>query len=394
MMSHGVYQFGNAISGIFVTLYLWTLTEDLWVNGAFQLITLLSAPIATIYMGKIAKVRDRLFAYRSGIYLTAVYYLLILLVQERMVDYYMLFALLKGVSTAFYWVGNFTMIYDVSTYAGRHKYLGWNAIVTHAANLTGPALAGVIITLFKPAIGYNLVFGLALAMFILSAVVSLGIRKQPSHHTTYYLKYTCLLLRRRTVFARSLIGWFVIGMPQGILLYVPAILLYHVLQQEAVVGYLNAFFLSLSILSSYVLSRVGNHGSTRFYLSISAWGCFLATMVLLLEVSVWTVVLFMCASSLFKPIQVNAYTAHYYQMIGGMPLGKHFRIESIVIREAVINLGRAGGVLLFMLTAGEIDNLWLPWVVVIVMLLQLGIAPLLGKDESENGRSVGYGKSG
>lgn len=377
LLNHGIYQFGNSLSGIFISLYLWRLTNDLWINGAFQLIMLLSAPVATVYIGKIAKMKDRLYAYRLGIYLTALFYLLIVITQERMVDYYIAFACLKGVSTAFYWLGNFTMMYDVTDNVNRHKYLGWNAMLTHTANLTGPALAGLVIAGFSGLTGYYLIFGLAFLMFALASVLTLQIKKKPSHHKTYYLKYTGLIMRKRPDFVRTLAGWFIIGLPQGILLYVPAILLFQVLPQESWIGYLNAFFLSLSILSSYVMSKRGSHESTAAFLLLSAWGFVASSLVLLWDISIWTVILFMGIMALFKPLQANAFTAHYYQLIGGMPLKENFRIESIVIRESVINVGRAAGVLLFMVTAGEIDHVLLPWMIVLVMLTQVGIQPLI-----------------
>ncbi|OPH59619.1 hypothetical protein BC351_19240 [Paenibacillus ferrarius] len=379
LWNHGIYQFGNALAGVFISLYLWKLTNDLWINGAFQLIMLLSAPIATVYIGRIAKIKDRLYAYRAGIYLTALFYVLILIVQERMVDYYVWFACLKGVSTAFYWLGNFTMISDVTDNENRHKYLGWNAMVTHVANLSGPALAGLMIASFSEMKGYILVFGFSSLMFVLASVLSLHIKKKPTHHTAYYLKYTRLILKKRPDFTRSLVGWFIIGLPQGIMMYVPAILLFQVLPQESWVGYLNAFFLSLSIISSYILSVKGNEASTNAYLSLAAWGFVGSALVLLWDISLWTVIVFMCVSSLFKPLQANTYTAHYYQLIGDMPLKENFRIESIVIRESVINCGRAAGVLLFMLTAGQIDHVWLPWILVLIMFMQVFIRPLIHK---------------
>ncbi|NOV01719.1 MFS transporter [Paenibacillus planticolens] len=379
LLNHGIYQFGNALAGVFISLYLWKLTNDLWINGAFQLIMLLSAPIATIYIGKIAKIRDRLYAYRAGIYLTALLYVLILIAQERMVDYYIWFAVLKGVSTAFYWLGNFTMISDVTDNQNRHNYLGWNAMVTHVANLSGPALAGLIIASFSALNGYMIVFGLSSFMFVLASLLSLHIKKKPTHHTAYYLKYTGLMLKKRPDFTKSLLGWFIIGLPQGIMMYVPAILLFQVLPQESWVGYLNAFFLSLSILSSYVLSKTGSESSTRSYLSISAWGFVVSSFFLLWDISLWTVIVFMCVSSLFKPLQANSYTAHYYQLIGELPLKENFRIESIVIRESVINMGRAAGVLLFMGMASGADHVWLPWILVFVMLMQVSIRPLIHK---------------
>lgn len=377
LASHGIYQFGNALSLVFVNLYLWRLTNDLWLNGAYTLLTLLAALPATVYIGRVAKLRDRLFAYRLGIWLTALFYLLMLVFRERMVEFFVFFAILKGVSTAFYWLGHFTLIFDVSTDDTRHRYLGWNSLFTNAANLTGPALAGWLIDRFAGLGGYYLVFGLAFVMFAVSAALSHRMRKRPAFHRAYYLKYTGLLLRKRADFRRSLIGWWLVGLPQGILMYVPSILLYEALSRESQVGYLNAFFLVLSMASSYVLAKRGRNDATRFYLAMSAWGLALSSAALLVDVSLWTVILFMCVMSLFRPVQANAYTAHYYRLVGEMPLKDRFRVESVVIREAVINLGRAAGVVLFMLVAGENGTVWLPWVMFIVMMLQLAVGPLV-----------------
>ncbi|WP_281888490.1 MFS transporter [Paenibacillus sp. YYML68] len=155
LVNHGLFQFGNALSAVFINLYLWRLTNDLWINGVFNLITLLAAPIATIFVGKLAKQKDRLLAYRTGIYMTAFFYLCILIVQERMVDYYIVFALLKGVSTAFYWLGQFTMIYEVSSDDTRYRYLGWNLVINNIALLAGPAIAGLLIGTFEGLKGYG-----------------------------------------------------------------------------------------------------------------------------------------------------------------------------------------------------------------------------------------------
>ncbi len=377
LASHGIYQFGNALSLVFVNLYLWRLTNDLWLNGAYTLLTLLAALPATVYIGRVAKLRDRLYAYRLGIWLTALFYLLILVFRERIVEYFVFFAILKGVSTAFYWLGHFTLIFDVSNDDTRHRYLGWNSLFTNAANLSGPALAGWLIDAFAGLRGYYFVFGLAFVMFAVSAALSFRMRKRPVLHRAYYLKYTGLLLRKRADFRRSLIGWWLVGLPQGILTYVPSILLYEALSRESQVGYLNAFFLVLSMVSSYALAQKGRNDATRFYLAMSAWGLTLSSAALLVDVTLWTVVLFMCVMSLFRPVQANAYTAHYYRLVEELPLKNHFRVESVVIRESVINLGRAAGVVLYMLVAGENGAAGLPGVMFVVMMLQLAIGPLV-----------------
>jgi YQGE family putative transporter len=385
LMNHTLFQFGNSLSVIFINLYLWRLTNSLWINGLFNLIALLAAPAATWLLGRMAKQKDRLTAYRYGIFLTAFFYLCIVIVQERIVEYYVLFAIMKGISTACYWLGYFTLMYDVSNNDNRHRYLGWNMIFTNVAMLVGPAFAGAVISTFSDLTGYLIVFSMAFVMFFFATLGSLRMEKSVSHHRKYYMRYLPLLLRKRPVFGRTLLGWLIVGLPQGILMYIPHILLFDVLPNEQFVGYMNVVFLALSILSSYVISRMATTSSTVLYLIIAAVGFIVSSSVLLWQISMLSVIVFMCVSSLFKPLQANAYAAHYYKWIGKLPLKQHFRVESIVLRETAINIGRALGVILFMLTSGSLDSQVLPWVVVSVMALQL-LIPVLSKDDLERER--------
>lgn len=64
LWNHDIYQLGNSlVSSVSIC---GRLTNDLWINGAFQLIMLASAPIATIYMGKIAKIGVLFFMLTAG----------------------------------------------------------------------------------------------------------------------------------------------------------------------------------------------------------------------------------------------------------------------------------------------------------------------------------------
>ncbi|OIJ14663.1 MFS transporter [Anaerobacillus alkalilacustris] len=373
LSNHGIFQFGNSLSNIFVNLYLWRLTNDLWINGAYNLITLLAAPLATILIGKIAKQKDRLIIYRLGIFLTAIFYLCILLAMERMVDYFYLFALLKGVSTSFYWLGHFTLMYDFSTNNNRHRYLGFNMIVNNISQLTGPALAGLIIGIWADLTGYGIVFGLAFVMFFVASIGSLRMEKAPTHHKTYYLKYTFQMLRKYRNFSRSLAGWYIIGLPQGIMMYVPAILMFNVFGREDIIGLMNIVFFSLTIMSSYLVSRYASIEKTGLYMLLAAIGFSLGSTLLLWEIAVWSVVIFMVIHHVFNPLHSNTYTAHYYQMMDELPLNKNFRIESIVVRETAINLGRATSVIIVMLTIQNVYASFLPWLLFIMMILQFNL---------------------
>ncbi|MFA9557849.1 MFS transporter [Evansella sp. AB-rgal1] len=378
LVNHAIFQFGNSLSIIFINLYLWRLTESLLINGLFNLIAILSQALTTFVIGKMAKQKGKLAIYRYGIFLTALFYLCIIITQESMVQYFYLFALLRGMAQSAYWLGYFTLVYEVTNNNNRHRYLGWNQITMQSANLIGPAASGAIIGMYSGLSGYVIVFSFAFVMFLVATIGSLKMKKEQFHHKQYYMKYLPLILKKQPNFLKALIGWFIIGFPQGIMMYVPAILLYTIFLQESTVGYLNVGFLSLSIISSYIISRVANIESTKRYLYLSAIGLTLSATFLLWNISIWTVVLFMCISHIFKPLQANAYAAYYFQWIGNIPLKQNFRVESVVLRETVTNLGRGFGIIIFMIFSTEINPTTIPWILILLMGMQF-LIPMLAK---------------
>lgn len=380
LVNHGIYQFGNSLSIIFVNLYLWRLTNSLWINGLYNLIAILTQAATTFSIGKMAKKKGRTVMYRYGIFLTAFFYLCIVVVQEGIIEHFYWFALIKGIAQGLYWVAYFTIVHQVSSNSNRHRYLGWNQIVMGGSNLLGPALAGWIISISSELGGYIIVFSLAFLMFVIATIGSFRIQREEVHHRTYYMKYLPQMIKRKPNFRKALIGWFVIGYPQGVLMYIPPILIYSIFNDESVVGYLNVGFLGLSIISSYLISRFAVIDSTRKYLLIAALGLIFSSLFLIWEINTITVILFMCINNLFKPLQANSYAAFYFKWIDLLPLKREFRVESVVLRETLINLGRGMGIITFMIFSSDIDASIVSYVILLVMLIQLAL-PFLAKDK-------------
>ncbi|WP_117161489.1 MFS transporter [Paraliobacillus sp. X-1268] len=379
LFNHGIYQFGNSLSIIFVNLYLWRLTNSLWISGMYNLIAILAQAVTTILIGKRSKKIGRTLMYRYGILLTALFYLFIVVLQENIIQHFYWFALIKGIAQGMYWVAYFTIVHEFSSDQNRFRYLGWNQIVMGGSNLLGPAIAGFIISLSNELSGYMIVFSLAFLMFVIATIGSFQIQKEKMPHKSYYMKYLKLIIIREPNFLKALIGWFVLGFPQGILMYIPPILIYSIFNNESVVGYLNIVFLSLSILSSYLISRLAEIEATRGYLLLAALGFILASLFLIWDINMITVILFMSVHHLFKPLQGNAYAAFYFQWIDLLPLKGAFRVESIVLRETFINLVRAMGIITFMIFSAEIDGSIVAYVILAVMLMQL-ILPFFAKN--------------
>lgn len=376
LINHAIFQFGGSLSVIFVNLYLWRLTNDLWVNGMYNLVALLAQAVTTFGIGKMSKRKGRTTIYRYGIFMTALFYLLLVIVQEDMVHYFLLFALLRGIAQGLYWVAYFTIVHEVSSNENRHRYLGLNQMIMSTANLVAPALAGIVIGLFDSLIGYVLVFGMAFVMFIFAIIGTFRIKKENIQHRTYYMKYLSSIIKKKKGFGKALFGWLIIGFPQGIFMYVPAILIYSIFNSEEIVGILNAAFLAVTILASYVISRIARTENTRQYLWIAAIGLIVSSIFITIEIAVWSVIIFMVTKNMFKPLQGNAYAAYYFQWLDHIPLRSAFRTESVVLRETLINCGRGLGIVVFMIFSNEINTHTVGFVILAVMTIQL-LLPLL-----------------
>ncbi|WP_058308890.1 MFS transporter [Gracilibacillus massiliensis] len=382
LINHAIFQFGSSLSIIFVNLYLWRLTNSLWVNGLYNLIAILIQAVTTFSIGKMSKKKGRTTIYRYGIMMTALFYLLIVMVQEEIVTYFYLFALLRGIAQGLYWVAYFTIVHEVSSNENRHRYLGWNQMVMGSTNLIAPALAGFMIGLFNGLAGYLLVFSIAFLMFFVATLRSFRIKKESIRHRNYYMKYLGQIVERNKAFRNALFGWFIIGFPQGILMYIPAILIYSIFENESIVGYLNALFLAVSILASFIISRFANIQQTKKYLWIAATGFFASGLFLTWEIAIVTVILFMVTQNIFKPLQANAYAAYYFEWLDRIPLGNEFRVESVVLRETIINIGRGLGIIVFMIFSNEIDTNTVVYVIVLAMSIQF-ILPVITKLKEE-----------
>ncbi|GGD94244.1 MFS transporter [Paenibacillus nasutitermitis] len=381
---HGCFQFGASMSGLFLNLYLWRLTQDLAVNGIYNIVVFLFTPVAFALGGWITKRTDRMVTYRLGIATIAVFYLLVVIAQGKVAEYYVAFAVFNGFAAGFYWTGYLVLMYDVSNESNRLRFLAINMVVFSTAGLIGPALAGFIIQRNEGLQGYILTFLIASIMFVVAAIVSFRIQVSPSRHKTYHLRLMGLLMRRERLWLMGLIAFFVMGLFQGIMLFLPNILLLQTVGREDWVGYFGVFFSAITVATGFVISRKAKKEQVRKYVLITSTGVVLGAAFLLLEVQLWTVMLFMILFSICNPLVGNSLTSYYYRLIGRLPLKGQLRVESVVMREVFLNAGRVISITLLIVLSKDLHSIWLPIVLVSMAVLQFAIYWLIREEQPES----------
>lgn len=362
------------MAGVFLNLYLWRLTGSLWINGMYNIISYSFTALAFILGGWLAKRKDRLVTYRVGITLFACFYLMVIAAGEQVVRYYVWFAIFSGVSGAFYWIGYLVLMYDVSNDQNRIHYLAMNMIFFTAAGLAGPPLAGRIISASDGLHGYMIVFSLAFVMFFLAAVGSFFIKRNPLQRKTYRLKFALSVIRQKRIWLKALAAYFVLGLMQGIMLFLPNIMLYQVFKREDWVGYLGMLFAALTIFTGTMMSRYAKEEQSRLYVAVSAVGLSLGSCFLLAEYTAWTVLVFLIAYALFSPLQGNTLSSYYYRLISELPLKQQFRVETLVIREIFLNAGRIASIFALIVWAGGISGGAMAWILFGSVVLQFLVA--------------------
>lgn len=389
LIIHSCFQFGASMSGLFLNLYLWRLTQDLTVNALYNLIVFAITPIAFAAGGWIAKKRDRMVTYRIGIVMIALFYLMVILAQEQVPQYYIWFALFNGVAAGFYWTGYLVLQYDVSTEANRIRFLAMNMVMFNSAGLAGPALAGFVIQRNDGLQGYMIIFTLAFIMFVIAAVISFRIPMVQSHHKAYYLKFMGLVMHRNKRWLKALYSFFVLGLFQGLMLFLPNIMLFQAVGREDWVGYLGVFFSSLTVATGYVISRKAQKENVRKYVFFSTTGVVAGSGLLLTGVELWSVVLFMILFSICNPLAINTLTSYYYRLIGSLPLKGQLRIESVVMRELFLNLGRVLSIGLLVLLATDLESELMPVILFVMAVMQYALVLLIKEktDKMKDGQA-------
>ncbi len=370
LMIHGCFQFGASMSGLFLNLYLWRLTHDLTVNGFYNMIVFLFTPVAFAIGGWITKRKDRMVTYRLGILMIALFYLLVVIAQENVASWYVPFAIFQGLASGLYWTGYLVLMYDVSTENNRVRFLAINMVVFNLAGLLGPALAGFIIQFNEGLRGYIITFLLAFIMFVVASIISFRIPLEKSHHRAYHLNLVGLVMRRNAQWVGGLLAFFVLGLFQGIMLFLPNILLYQTVGREDYVGYLGVFFSALTVATGYIISRKAKKEQVRKHVLFSTSGILLGAAFLLYDVTAWTVVFYMVAFSICNPLAVNTLTSYYYRLIGKLPLKGQLKVESVVMREVFLNFGRVLSISMLLFVSKDLESIWLPVVVAGMAALQ------------------------
>lgn len=363
-----LFQLAVSLAGVFVNIFLWQ-SSTLRAVVIYNIFYFPTIPVFFAVAGVLVKAVRRSWGFTLGAVLYSVFYSLLLAWGNAAASHLAFLGILAGIAAGFSWINLHTLAFDLVPPEQRDYYYGINGALQTAATLLGPLVAGYVIYRFGNPLGYRLVFGFAVIVFLAEAAVSLGLASKGGGQRMNWN----VVFSRRIVpgWTRTMWAHFVVGNRDGVLMVLAPILIYSMGGNAMAFGQLNSLF-SLLMAGAYFLAgrliRRDNRG--RFFI-LGAWGSFLAPVALSLLGGMPGLLLFNVLNSIFPVFWNVPYSSQYFDIVQSAPHSADHRVEFILVREMCLNTGRVVSGVALLLAGASLTGPGLR------ALLPLAIAPLL-----------------
>ena len=264
----GLDFFASGLASIFVTIFLFA-HSDLRTTILFQLYVYTSLFVFFSLSGWTLRRFSSGTHMKIGIGVSAVFYLLLLLLQERVIQYLVPLAILNGFGGGMYWAAfNFNQ-YIFSNENKREQYFGYAGAVASFLSALSPFLGGIIITVAGSAFFHNTTMGyvaLFFSVFLLLVFMILFVRKLPSHEAPIF-SYRHLFAKNRSP-GWTLVLWqnALLGLYDSVLPTVTGILFYLILKQEFWIGFTQTVGFVLGALGGLICVKLLEKQHLYFWL--------------------------------------------------------------------------------------------------------------------------------
>lgn len=370
---NGLFGAGNALSGTFVSVYLWKARNDFALIGWFAAVQQITMAITFWLAGKWVKEHNKMNALRLGVVVSALFYGLVLFLGPSAVNYVWALGLVQGLASGLFWLAFNVVYFEVTDPDNRDRFNGLAGLLGSGAGMLAPWISGILITRLSDATGYRLIFSLSLGVFVLGAVTSFFLKKRKvSGHYGWFFAFRKMRDPDRTwlkVFGAMVAQ----GIREGVFGFLIALLVYISTKNEAKLGNFSLITSAVAFASFYAAGRWLKPKLRKWGMLLGVTGMILVILPFFWAVDYRTLLIFGIGTALFIPLYSVPLTSAAFDLIGRDEESSSHREEFIVLREVGLNAGRLLGTLAFLAVV-----IYTPTPLSInFLLLGVGSSPLL-----------------
>jgi YQGE family putative transporter len=372
LVVHGLFAAATALSSIFVNVFLWKAKHDFTIIGWFTLINYVVMSLTFWLAGKWVKEHNKMNCLRSGVAVSACFYMLVLWYGERAAEHYLVLGTIQGIASGLFWVAFNVVYFEVTDPDNRDRFNGWSGLLGSGAGMIAPWISGFLIVHMKLSSGYKLIFTISLIIFLLGVVVSFFLKKRKSEGSYEWLLAVRCLREKETAWRTVSLALVAQGMREGVFGFMIALLVYVHTDSEMMLGNFSLATSGVALISFLVAGRLLKYRHRRIAMGIGALMMVLVILPFFWQVSFTTLLVFGVGVGLFFPLYSIPITSSVFDLIGGHPESVQRREEYVVLRELALNVGRIFGTALFIMVAA-----WTSTPLAMnILLLAIGSTPL------------------
>lgn len=345
----GFYALSISLSNTFVNVYLWKQSGEFRDLGLYNLAIVTMQPLTFILAGRLVKQVDRIIVLRLGVSFLAVFFLSVLIAGNHAHDYLLLLGSLLGIGYGFYWLAFNVLTFEITEPNTRDFFNGFLGILTSAAGMIGPIVAGYIISTLTKWTGYTIIFSISLGLFLTAVVLSFFLTRRPAEGTYGLMR---IIEERANNKNWRLItnAHFFQGLREGIFVFVISVFVYMATGSEWALGkfgFVNSF---TSFIAYYLVSRFIQPAYRKKAILCGGLLLYAALFLIVFDLSYPRLVLYAVTIAIAYPLLLVPYSSLTFDVIGRSWEAAERRVEYIVVRELFLNGGRITSILLFLVT--------------------------------------------
>lgn len=326
--------------GPFLTAYFIKTTSDSLIGLSFYyIITYLILGIATLAVAIIVNNKYRIEMYRIGVINNFIYMLLIVLLQDKIINYLLVVSIINGISMATYWYPYNIFITNKVDNKDRIKFTVVSNTISSLVGIITPILLGTIIT----SSNFKLT---SIIMLVLSAVViilSFFIETEKNYNlpdVTYQETWKYLVKYKAT--RKALYTQYFIGLTasDGALNILTTVLIFTSFKTDLNLGIITSFATILKILYINYYQKKYKAKNDKKIILLSSFIPALSLILLLLFKANITVVIYNICFTVFAGLITMISEIRLNNISNSTFVDDDTQIEFLAFKELVLNLGR------------------------------------------------------
>jgi YQGE family putative transporter len=336
LMVSALFTFSMGLSGIFVNVFFWKETKSFFIIAIYNLVNYILTPITFFLAGILAKKKNGIWSLRIGLFIYALFYILIIAVDNKGPLYIYLLGLVHGVATGFYWLAFNTLSFDFTDVTNRDTFNGFNGSCGGISAAIAPMISAYTISRFSGMKGYRIVFAMTFVILMVLVLVSIILKCENYSDKLNFKKSYSTNCEEWEVIRKSTMFW---GFRDVIIVFIINILVIQTTKSELSLGEFT-FIASIISSATYILvQKIIKPSRRRISILVGTIGSFLAICGLIIKVSYSTLFIYIIMDAFFLPFFAIQLSSSTFNVINRAH-EEDMRIEYMINKDLVLNCGR------------------------------------------------------